>query len=120
MKEESNKGKPKHKLDKRWKRPAVAAVIALLWMLPAAHKEREEGSSAGRTRHISYLIGYRHLSSQWGDARNQIVPGVVDFDIRPRSGPASIVMRFAFGDSGALPIGADPLASFSGSGDIDL
>jgi len=125
MKEKTNEVKPNHNFDKRWKRPAVAAAITLLWMLPAAHseseyKEREEGSPAGQTRHVSYPFGYRHLSSQWGDARNQIVPGIVDFDIRPQSWPVSIVTRMAFGYSAALPIGADPRASFSGSWDIDL
>jgi hypothetical protein len=124
IKEDSNEVKPKHQLDKRWKRPAVASVVALLWMLPAAHsesrhKERDEGSPAGQT-HLNYVIGYRRLSPEWGNARNQIVPGIVDFDIRPRSWPVSIAARLAFGYSSALPIGADPKASFSGSWDIDL
>jgi hypothetical protein len=125
MKEKTNEVKPNHNFDNRWKQPAVATAITLLWMLPTAHseseyKEREEGSPTGQTRHVSYPFGYRRLSSQWGDARNQIVPGIVDFDIRPQSWPVSIVTRMAFGFSGALPIGADPGASFSGSWDIDL
>jgi hypothetical protein len=125
MKEESNEGKPKHQLDKRWKRPTAAAVIALLWMLPAAYseseqKEHDEGSPASQTRHVSYLIGYRRLSSEWGNARNQIVPGLVDFDIRPRSWPVSIAARLAFSDSDALPIGADPRSRRSEFAEIDL
>ena len=125
MKEQTNGVGPNRHFDRRWNRPVVATAITFLWMLPMAHsesdfKEREEGSPAGQTGHVSYPFGYRRLSSQWGDARNQFVPGIVDFDIRPRSWPVSIAARMAFGYSGALPIGADPWASFSGSWDIDL
>ena len=125
MKEQTNECNPNHHFDKRWKRPTVATAIILFWMLPAAHsesefKEGDESSPAGQTSHVSYIFGYRRLSSQWGHARNQIVPGIVDFDIRPQAWPVSIVARLAFGDSGALPTGADPWASFSGSWDIDL
>jgi hypothetical protein len=125
MKKEANGIRPDHDFDRRWKQPAIATTITLLWMLPTAQsesefKQQEAGSSSVQTRHVSYILGYRRLSSQWGHARNQIVPGIVDFDIRPQSWPVSIVTRMAFGYSGALPIGADPSASFSGSWDIDL
>ena len=124
MKKENIRIRPDHSRDRRWNHPAIATAIAFLCMLPTAHsdsefKEQEEGSPGVPTRRVSYILGYKHLSSQWGQARNQIAPGIVDFDIRPHSWPVSIVTRLAFGYSGALPIGADPSASFSGSWDID-
>jgi hypothetical protein len=108
-----------------WKQLAIATGIAFFCMLPTAQSESEyaeqvKGSPFWQAHHVSYPFGYRRLSSQWGDARNQLVFGFVDLDAQPRSWPVSFVTRLAFGYSGALPIGADPRASFSGSWDIDV
>jgi len=123
MEKEKTRISPDRDCNRRWKRLAIATLIPFLWMPATAYSEsefKEEESSPGvPTRHVSYIFGYKHLSSQWGQARNQTVFGIVDFDIRPHSWPVSVVTRMALGYSGALPIGADPSASFSGSWDID-
>ncbi len=110
---------------KRWKILVIATGIAFFCMLPTAQSESEstgqmKGSPFWQSSHVSYPFGYRRLSSGWGDARNQLVFGFADLDAQPRSWPVSLVVRLTGGYSGALPIGADPRASFSGSWDIDV
>ncbi len=106
-------------------RSLIAAALVALCILPMAfsqseYAEQPDGSSAGGTYHLSYPFGYRRLSSQWANARNQVTFGIMDLSIQPRSWPLSVVTRTTIAYSGAIPAGADPQATFSGAWDFDL
>ena len=83
MKHKDDLFRAKQDSDWRWKQLVSTAGIVFFFMLLTAHseaeyKECEENSPAGHTGHVSYPLGFRRLSSQWGDAGNQIVPGIVE------------------------------------------
>jgi hypothetical protein len=108
-----------------WVKLVIVTGVGVLVLSPAAHSQSNlrkpvDTSLAAPANHASYTIGYRRLSSQWGGARNQVVPGIFDMDFRPVSWPVSIAVRLAFGYSNTFPKEADPASSFSGSYDIDF
>jgi opacity protein-like surface antigen len=72
------------------------------------------------TGHLNYVIGYKQLASTWRPARDQVEVGLLDFDFRHVSWPASLAAQLLLSYDDTIPNQPGFLGNQSGTYEFNL